>query len=166
MTRRVTLPSNFHKDDYVKLMKTEQNGRLKLRYLAMSYLAQGKQIKEVCALLYVKPKTVHEWLKLVKQEGSAGLQDKPGRGRKSKLDPSLESTFKNRIIQAQQDRVGGRINGKDIKNLLKEEYQIDCCIASVYNLLKRVNLVWISGRTEHPNVDRTEQETFKKTLPK
>lgn len=166
MTRRVNLPEGFHNVDYVKLMKNESKGQLKLRYLAMSYLAQGKQIKEVCELLYIKAKTVHKWLNWIKKEGVSGLQDKPGRGRRPKLAQVLENDFKEKVVRAQENRIGGRINGNDIQKLLATEYQIDYCIASVYNLLKRVNLVWISGSTEHPNVNKAEQEAFKKTLHK
>ncbi|WP_139117863.1 helix-turn-helix domain-containing protein, partial [Endozoicomonas atrinae] len=47
---------------------------------------------------------------------------------------------------------------KDLENaigikLLEEEFQTECDLRTVYKLLHRVKLSWISGRSKHPNQD-------------
>ncbi|NYT46798.1 MAG: winged helix-turn-helix domain-containing protein [Candidatus Methanofishera endochildressiae] len=74
--------------------------------------------------------------------------------------------FKEAVITLQEERVGGRITGHDIRQLLDEQFQIKCCLNSVYNLLARLNIVWITVRSKHPKQDQTTQDDFKKTSVK
>jgi transposase len=48
---------------------------------------------------------------------------------------------------------------------MKTKYGIDPSLATVYNTLKRADLVWITGRSIHPKADLEAQEAFKKTSP-
>jgi len=50
--------------------------------------------------------------------------------------------------------------------LMKEKYGINPSLNTVYSTLKRVDLVWITGRSIHPKGDIEAQETFKKTSEK
>ena len=77
-----------------------------------------------------------------------------------------EAAFKQAVLELQDNRKGGRIRGKDIMELMKEKYRINSCLNTVYNTLKRVDLVWITGRSVHPKVDVEAQEAFKKTSKK
>ncbi|MFY7842541.1 MAG: IS630 family transposase [Rhabdochlamydiaceae bacterium] len=76
-------------------------------------------------------------------------------------------------MELQARRSGGVIIGKDVLQLMKDRYGIDCSLKSAYNHLKRAKLVWISARSRYPNSNPEEQEEFKKnrekvenTLPK
>ena len=46
-----------------------------------------------------------------------------------------EPLFKAAVIELQAQRSGGRITGHDIRTLLEEQFQVYCCLNSVYNLL-------------------------------
>jgi transposase len=49
---------------------------------------------------------------------------------------------------------------------MKSKFGIEPSKSSVYNALKRVDLVWITGRSIHPEADKEAQEAFKKTSEK
>ena len=66
----------------------------------------------------------------------------------------------------QETRKGGRIRGEDIQVLLKEKFFVDYALPSVYNVLERCELSWISSRSKHPKSDPVLQENFKKNSEK
>lgn len=53
--------------------------------------AEGRKTKEVAAFFGCCEKSVNEWLHRYKQDGIAGLQIKPGRGRPSILSATTDS---------------------------------------------------------------------------
>jgi len=66
-------------------------------------------------------------------------------------------------MKLQDHRLGGRITGHDIRALLEEQFQVACCLNSVYNLMARLDLVWITVRSKHPKRSQASQDAFKKT---
>lgn len=53
-----------------------------------------------------------------------------------------------------------------IQVLLKENFCVDHALPSVYHVLERCGLSWISARSKHPNSDPEAQEDFKKNFKK
>ena len=49
---------------------------------------------------------------------------------------------------------------------MKEKFDVDCSIDTVYRTLARVSLVWITGRSTHPKANIEAQQAFKKTSKK
>lgn len=88
---------------------------------------------------------------------------KPGQGN---LPPEQVEAFKKAVIELRDERQGGRIRGKDIAELLEKQFNIQCSLRSVYDTLNRIDLVWITGRSIHPEADLQAQEDFKKTSNK
>ena len=50
--------------------------------------------------------------------------------------------------------------------MMEKKFGVKCCLSSTYVYLKRANLVWITGRSKHPNTDLEKQSSFKKTSKK
>lgn len=73
------------------------------------------------------------------------------------------TAFRQAVLELQKGRKGGRIRGTDVLELMKTKYGIDPSLRTVYDTLKRADLVWITGRSIHPKADLEAQETFKKT---
>ena len=81
--KKVTLPVNFKDYNFVILAKKEQNAALKLRYLAMSYIAMGKTVIETATLVHKSSRMVHRWISVplrnyIKDDGRPiviGLQE-------------------------------------------------------------------------------------------
>ena len=109
------------------------------------------------------PQSVYKWLYRYKEGEVESLKDQGGRGRKNTLSDEQEEEFKIAVCELQEQREGGRVVGHDIKDILKNKFNVECTDSTVYKLLHKVGLSWISGRTYHPNKDLEAQETFKKT---
>jgi transposase len=114
--------------------------------------------------LRVHETTVHGWVLRFKTAGLDGLKESPRSGAKRKLPADQEAKFKDAVIDLQEQRSGGRITGHDVRTLLEEQFQVNCCLNSVYNLLARLSLVWITVRSKHPKQSQASQDTFKKTF--
>ena len=106
---------------------------------------------------------MHDWLHRFKDGGLPALVDKGGRGRKPIIPETLHATFKEAVLHMQEEKDGGRIVGRDVLKMLESDFQQQCHPRTVYKLLHRVKLSWISGRSKHPKQDLEEQEAFKKT---
>lgn len=129
----------------------------------MAHLQDGWGYHEIALSLRVSKITVQGWVQRFKAGGLDGLRESPRSGAKRKLEASQEGLFKEAVFRLQEQRSGGRATGHDVKALLEERFQVRCCLASVYNLLARLDLVWITVRSKHPKQDQGNQDAFKKT---
>ncbi|HMT02432.1 MAG TPA: helix-turn-helix domain-containing protein [Burkholderiales bacterium] len=137
--RKVNLPNNFTKPDFSELAESEDNLALKVRYIALSYLQAGKTVLETAELVGRSSRMVHRWISQYRDFGLDGLKDKPGRGRKTQLPVEREDEFKSKILALQRQSVG-KLKGRSIQKLLKDDFDIDCTLSTVYNILSRLNL--------------------------
>jgi transposase len=130
----------------------------------MAHLQEGRDYHEIATALRIPKITVQGWVQRFKAAGLDGLRESPRSGAKRKLAAGQEAEFKEAVMRLQDQRSGGRITGHDIRALLEDEFQVACCLSSVYNLLSRLDLVWITVRSKHPKQSQTNQDAFKKTF--
>jgi transposase len=149
--------------DFHALAKTESHPRTRVRFLGMAHLQEGRDYQEIATALRVPKITVQGWVQRFKAEGLDGLRESPRSGAKRKLAAGREAEFKAAVMGLQEQRPGGRITGHAIRALLEEQFQVACCLNSVYNLLARLGLVWITVRSKHPKQSQGSQDAFKKT---
>ena len=149
--------------DFDKLSNTKGTARERRRYLAFAHIREGKRFTEAAKATRVELRSLMKWVALFRRHGIEGLKEKPGRGAKSFLPPEHEVAFRESVLELQKNRAGGRVRGNDVLDLMKKNYGVEPSLSTVYNTLKRVDLVWITGRSIHPKADINEQEAFKKT---
>ena len=65
---------------------------------------------------------------------------------------------------AKCERGGGRVRGEDIRQLLARQFSVAYSLNGVYDLLKRLGLVWISACALKPYADAVVQAEFKKNF--
>lgn len=152
--------------DFFQLAKREPHPRTRMRLLALGHLQAGKTKTEVIEMFQIVFPTLREWLMRFIAEGVQGLQEKPGKGRKRKLSAEHEEKFRQQVEELQESREGGRVRGQDVQVLLKEKFCVDHALPSVYHVLERCGLSWISARSKHPKSDPVAQEDFKKNSKK
>jgi transposase len=152
--------------NFFQLAKREWEARMRNRLLALGHLEAGKTKTEVAEMFQITFPTLREWLVRFLTEGVEGLRDKTGKGRKRKLSPEREEEFRQQVEELQEEREGGRVRGQDVQVLLKEKFCIDHALPSVYHVLDRCGLSWISARSKHPKSDPAPQEEFKKNSKK
>lgn len=164
MGRPKQLPKTLQDHDFQLLAKKEQHARTRLRLLGMAHLKEGWDYNKIATALLVHETTVQGWVKRFKTSGLDGLRESPRSGAKRKLETSQEAKFKEAVISLQEQRSGVRATGLDVQALLKEQFQVSCCLNSVYNLMARLDLVWITVRSKHPKQNQANQDAFKKTF--
>lgn len=152
--------------NFERLLKIEGTPRERRRFLAFAHIQDGKTLTEAAQAVKVPYRTLMAWVKKFKEKGIDGLRDPGQGGAKPKLPYDAHQAFKDAVLELQANRLGGRIKGKDVHELMTKKFGIKLCPASVYNTLKRVDLVWITGRSQHPKADPEAQEAFKKSSKK
>ena len=104
------------------------------------------------------------WLKNFRKEGIEGLYIKTTKYKPSKITNEIKTWISDFVKTLYSDEVGCTITGKQLLSLVKEEFDIKCCLQTIYNTLHRLDLSWISCRSKHPKSDAEFQELYKKTL--
>lgn len=163
----VTFPSGFMNIDFQKYYQTSPCPRARMRCLAMLHLQKGKTVKEAAEIVQQSRVSVHIWLNWLKKEGGLGhlVGFVKGRGRKSKVSSIDGEEIRLSIEKLKEERQGGRLTGKDIQQMIKNKWNVQYELSSIYVLLKRLNIVWITSRSQHPKADMKIQEEFKKKIP-
>ncbi len=138
--KKVKLPANFFNYDFVKLAKKEKNAALKIRYLALSHIADGKTVIEVAAIVHKSSRMIHRWLNKLSKFGIDGLKDKPGRGRNLCLPNEKEAEFIKAILDFKKTYNKNKITGRNIQKLLKNKYSIECTLPTAYSIITRLKL--------------------------
>ncbi|HMT03725.1 MAG TPA: helix-turn-helix domain-containing protein [Burkholderiales bacterium] len=151
--RKVRLPANFADYNFRELVKQEKNAALKIRYLALAHLADGKTVLETADLVHKSNRMVHRWLNKLEEFGLDGLKDKSGRGRRVRLPKEKEAEFLNIILEFKRTYNKDKITGVNIQKLLKKHYDIDCTLPTAYNTLTRLNIKFFK---------KTKREKLKK----
>lgn len=152
--------------NFFELAKREPNPRTRIRFLALGNLKAGKSKKEITEMFQIVLITLRRWVLRFVTQGVQGLKEQPGKGRKKKLPQEQEEEFRQQVEILQTLREGGRVRGQDIQVLLREKFCIDHALPSVYHVLERCGLSWISARSKHPKSNPVIQEDFKKNSKK
>ena len=154
------------KIQFFQLAKRESNPRRRVRFFALGHLQAGRKKQEIAEMFQIANITIRRWVLRFAAQGIDGLKEKAGQGRKKKLPTEREEEFRLQVEKLQELRKGGRVRAQDIQVLLKEKFCVDHALPSVYHVLERCNLSWISARSKHPKSDPLAQEDFKKNSKK
>ena len=96
--------------------------------------------------------------------GYENLTDKAKPGQPKHLTKEQEEELVQDIISMQDNRNGGRITGNEIREHIEKKYNKTFKNNSIYDLLHRLGLSWVSSRSKHPKSDSKKQEMFKQTF--
>jgi len=162
MANTIILPQDFLDYDFVAMAKKESNGKNRLRLLAMAHIKDGKPLTQIAISLKIHWKTIQSWLYQFRQGGITNLYVKIKKTKPRKISPMIDNWIKQFIDKLNCSDQGGHITGRQLHNLIEEEFSIRCCLRSVYNALHRLNFSWITARSKHPKSDAEVQEIYKK----
>ena len=163
-SKRPILSAQFQTYDFKQLAKLSRHPRERVRLLAFAHIQEGKSVHEAADAVMVNRNAVYIWLRKFMKEELQGLIEKGGRGAKLKIPPSESAAFREAVLELQKGRLGGRVKGQDVLDMMKNKFGIICTKRSAYNHLKRAKLVWVSSRSQHPHADLLKQEEFKKNF--
>lgn len=160
----IKFPEGFMEIDFYRYYQTTPCARGRMRCLAMLHIQKGKTIEEVSEIVQQSRVSISHWLQWLRAEGDIErlIGYVKGRGGKAKISSIGDETVRLTIEKMSEERRGGRVTGKDIQKMIKETWDIEYALSSIYVLLKRLNIVWITSRSRHPQMDEKLQEDFKK----
>ena len=144
--------------------RQELNGQRRMRYIALAHLKDVKNFTEVADALRVTRHSVMRWLKWFACGGVDRLVGTPHYWSTQRLPKAQEEAFRQAVEQLQDNRGGGRVRGEDIRQLLSEQFAVAYSLNGVCDLLKQLDMAWISARSINPHVDPVKQTEFKKNL--
>ena len=148
--------------DFVKLSRQSKDPKEKQRLLSLANLQDGKTQSAVADCLKISVPTVKRTLKRFRESGLNDLKDHAHPGVSAKLTDTEMLELKAAILEQQAQRAGGRITGYDIQALIEERWAVAYGLSTVYTLLAKLNLSWISSRSRHPKQSAEKQADFKK----
>ncbi len=162
MARGIQLSAEMMQIDFHNLIHSEKNPRARVRIIALSHVKDGKSKTAAGSAVGLQRDTISDLIARVNNKGIDGIYDDPRTGRPPLLSKDQADNFKERFLLAQKNKKGGRLTGYDAKEMIAE-MGIDHKLSSVYQVLHRIGLSWISSRSMHPKSDAQAQENFKKT---
>lgn len=160
----LTVNRGVSPDDIEQMMRSERDGRVRQRLLALKFIAGGQTIPEVAVRLEMAERCLRKWTHRFNREGLPGLRDRPRSGQPPKLAPELAEDFQERVRQGAQEKDGVcALRGLDFQRILGEEYGAKYSLGGVYFLLHRLGFSSLVPRPQHPKADEAAQAEFKKT---
>ena len=164
MLSREMLQEALQQYDFDQLARHEPNGRRRIRLLALAHLKEGRNYVETAQALRTTRHAVMRWLQWFASGGMTRLAGVMHTWSTQRLPKAQEEAFRQAVLRLQAERGGGRVRGEDIRQLLDEQFHVHYSRDSVYRLLKRLKMAWISVRSINPDADPTAQAEFKKKL--
>ncbi len=150
--------------NFTKLSRQEKHPEKRVRLIAMAMLKNGSKVGEAAKAVGVERRTVGQWYSRYLENGLDGLKNRPRSGRNPKLSQNNEDEFVQKVLEMQKTRTGGCITGYDIQAMAVSEFGVTYAENSIYKVLDRLGLSWITSRSKHPKADPEAQTAFKKTL--
>jgi transposase len=162
----MTVASHHSPGEIQQLMKAEREVRRRLRLQAVHLAQQGFSANLIGQTVGVSERAVKGWIRRYNTEGLAGLEDRLGRGRRSRLTPAKRAEFERRLQAPPQPDDGVcTFRGLDLQRILKEEHQVEYCLSMTYHVLHQMGYSSLMPRPQHRQADPVQQEAFKKTSP-
>lgn len=150
--------------DFKKIARIESSPSVRERLLGIHNLFLGQNRIEAAAAVGRNPEWLRMWVLRYDEGGYEKLFDKKKSGHPKYLSEDQEQELVFEIMKLQDERSGGRITAKDIHAFIVEKYDVTYKLNSIYDLLERIGMSWISSRSKHPLADKERQERFKQTL--
>jgi len=148
--------------NFLSMAQSESSPRVRERLLGIHQLFQGKNRIESAAAVGRNPEWLRSWVLRYHNKGYEGLFDKSRSGQPSYLTYEQELELQTDILEIQELRNGGRVTARDVQEHIKKKFKVEYKYKSVFDVLERLGLSWVSSRSKHPLSDETKQNNFKK----
>jgi transposase len=150
-----------------QFIRREQRAPIVRRLQAVLGALEGETAKNLVPRVQLSERVLRDWVSRYNRDGRAGLEDRPGRGRKAALTAEQEQQLQARIrAGATTDDGVCSLRGEDVRRILAEEFGVVRQLQATYNLLHKLGFSVLRPRPQHPDADPAAQEAFKKKPPR
>jgi transposase len=152
-------------EELERLEKAEPKATRRVRLRTVLLAQQGWTAPQIVEALGRSRRTVQRVVQGYNAAGLAGLEDRPGRGRKPRLTNAAQPRFLTRVdagpVAADQVCT---FTGRHLCGVLEKEFGVLYTLSGVYELLHRHGYSWLMPRPQHEEADLAAQEAFKQGL--
>ena len=153
-------------DELRRRARGERRAKVAQRLRVVILAREGGTAERVAAAVGLSRRQAQHWVGRYNAHGTAGLEDRPGRGPKRPLSPEQEQALCQRLDAGPRPEDGVcALRGRDVRRILAEEFGVARKLAAVYDLLHRLGYSCLMPRPAHRRGDPAAQEEFKKTCP-
>jgi transposase len=137
------------------------------RMLAIALVLEGKDRKTAAETCGMDRQTLRDWVHRYNAQGLAGLENRKGRGRPSRLTTEQKAELAALVESGPDTEQDGVVRWRcaDLKRRIEEMFGVKLHERTV-GQLKALGYVRLSVRPQHPKSDPQAQEAFKKTSPR
>lgn len=160
----------MHVEDHVplaelkRLARFERDAKLSKRYQIIVLAIEGYTAPAIARSLGLSRRPCQQWVRRFNEEGLAGLDEKPGRGRPPLLTPEEQTRLKDRIDAGPTEADGVcTLRGKDIQRILEVGFGKVRSLDTVYYQLHQMGYSSLAPRPQHRNANPEAQAAFKKS---
>ncbi len=149
-------------------LRRTPDGRRSLRLLALVKVMEGEQTQEVARFLDYGRHAVTDWIRRVNKEGLAGLDDRPGRGRRWQLSESQRADLATDLT-ASPKSFGFDTNlwtGSVVREHIARQFGVQYGLARVYELLALCGFTLQRPTTRYLGAKPEAVETFQAEVKK
>jgi transposase len=138
------------------------------RMLAIALVLEGKDRKTAAETCGMDRQTLCDWVHRYNAQGLAGLENRKGRGRPSRLTTEQKAELAALVESGPDTEQDGVVRWRctDLKRRIEEMFGVKLHERTVGKQLKALGYVRLSVRPQHPKSDPQAQEAFKKTSPR
>jgi len=151
-----------------KSFQYEKSPKVKQRLQLLIYLRENKDMRTVAELLRISLGSVSYWKQRFERENIVGLQDKNGRGRKSKLNKKqlkeLSFAIDNGIKMKDGYKRGFKT--KDVREFIQNKFGVGYTTRNCLKILHRLGYNLKVPRPRNKSRNQNSVEQFKKEFKK
>jgi len=151
-----------------KKFKQESNIKVKQRLQVLIYLREGYPQRDVSHLVRISVGSVPFWKERFEKEGFVGLQDKKGRGLKSKLNQEQLEVLDKAVEEGikMSDGYKRGMKTKDAKSFIKEKFGINYTLRHCQRILRKLDFRLKVPRPRHKRRNQGSVDEFKQEFKK
>lgn len=154
--------------DLENKFRLEKNRTVKSRIQIILFLREGKTQREVSAELRISTGIVPFWKSRFEKEGAAGLHDKKGRGRKSKLNNKQLKEISIALDKGVKMGDGYKrgYKTKDVREFIKNRFGINYTTRNCVKILRKMDYTLKVPRPRNKSRNQNDVDEFKEQFKK
>ncbi len=144
------------------LARKERDAEQKDRWLAALHAASGVETLAIARMLARSRAFVQRWAYTYRDGGVEALRDKPRGGSRPKIAHEHHARLRARLEAGPRPGDGVcALRGRDVQRIVREEFETDVSLSSVYRTLHALGYSSLVPRPRHEKRDPAAQEKFK-----
>lgn len=147
--------------------RRETHAKQRDRYRAVVLALEGRKTAEIMEMLGRSKNFVQRWSYAYRDGGIEGIAAKRQSGRPTKLPRHKESQLTQRILAGPAESDDGVcvLRGRDVQQILENEFGVKYTLFGVYDLMHRLGLSCLKPRSQHRKNDPEAMQAWLAQAP-